>query len=238
MEVAERANTGDYVARFEAEEIAGSDARCAVLAGWRCSDTDIKSERRFGLLIVGERIVVAKYGSRVASYEIKDVLIPPHCREWFGNIEIAEADRLVGRNVELQIVSRREGYLLAPFLGSKNEFFDEGGDIAIADDAERVGFLGACPSAARPARWDPSVNSGLAVAEHLDDHQWSAVHRLLRHSADGRRDNWGGPTRPDWQTEPLDGSQLNSTTRRLFWARRRQRNVLFDSHRDTGRNRT
>ena len=44
----------------------------------------------------------------------------------------------------------------------------------------------------RPARRDPTVHSGLAVAEHLDDHQWSAVHRLLRDSADGRRDNWGG----------------------------------------------
>jgi hypothetical protein len=89
----------------------------------------------------------------------------------------------------------------------------------------------------RPARWDRVLTQGWQLLS-ISTITSGAVHRLLRDSADGRRDNWGGPTRPDWQTEPLDGSQLNSTAGRLFWARRRQRKVLFDSPRDTGRNRT
>ncbi len=114
----------------------------------------LKRSSVLGLLVAGEGIVVATTHCRVVSHEVEDVLALPHRSERFRNVEVAETDGLVSGNIELQVVARRKGNLLAVF-GSKNKFFNEGGDVAIADDSELVGLLGAGAGAAGFGDIDP-----------------------------------------------------------------------------------
>ncbi len=75
-----------------------------------------------------------------------------------GNIELAEADRLVFRDVELHVVARGEANGFVDRL--EDEFFDKSGDAAVGDHFQGVGFLLASlvagclgdvePDAARP----------------------------------------------------------------------------------------
>jgi hypothetical protein len=39
-----------------------------------------------------------------------------------------------------------------------------------------------------------AVDQGLGVAEHVDDHQWFAVYGVFGNPADGRGNDWRGPT--------------------------------------------
>ncbi len=113
MEIAEGADGGDDVAGLEAEDVAGTDAGSAVLAGRRRGDADVEAQRALRLLVAGERVIVAPAGLGVARHKIEDVLVFPDGGKGLGDVEVAEADRLVGGDVELQVVARREGDLLA-----------------------------------------------------------------------------------------------------------------------------
>ena len=72
------------------------------------------------------------------------MLVFPDSGKRLRNVELTKRDRIVGGNVELQVVARREVKLC--FCRFEHEFFDEGCDVRIAHDAELVRLLraGAC----------------------------------------------------------------------------------------------
>jgi hypothetical protein len=55
-----------------------------------------------------------------------------------GNGEVAEADRFVDWDFDLQIVAGCEGNFFVLIFGNEDEFLDEGGDVVVADNAELV----------------------------------------------------------------------------------------------------
>ena len=59
----------------------------------------------------------------------------PDGGERLGNIKLAKADRIVGGNVELQVIARRERKFFRRIQGFENQLFDEGGDVAITNHA-------------------------------------------------------------------------------------------------------
>jgi hypothetical protein len=63
------------------------------------------------------------------------MLMLPDVGERLGNVELAKADRIVSGNVELQVVARGEGNLFRCIQRFENQLLDEGGDVAVTDDA-------------------------------------------------------------------------------------------------------
>ena len=68
--------------------------------------------------------------------EIEDVVRTPHGGIRLGDVQITEADRAISRDFELQIVAGREVHFGRGVHRSKDQFLDERGDVAIADDAQ------------------------------------------------------------------------------------------------------
>jgi hypothetical protein len=83
------------------------------------------------------------------------------------------------------------------------------------------------------------VDEGLAVAEHLDDHQWFAVHGLFGDPANGRGNDWRGLARPDSDTGSLERRRSNaSATTILGGARTTQVSFPFRSGSPAGPDQT
>src|SRR5258708_23595829 len=76
------------------------------------------------------------------------------------DVEPTEADALVGRDVQLEIVAWGKGDPFGGINRFEDKLFDEGGNIAIADDAEVVGFL----RARADATWVSNVEMDSAMA--------------------------------------------------------------------------
>ena len=141
-------DAGNLIAWLEIEDIAGSDAGSAVLARRRRGDAHIEAQIAFGLRVAGERVVIAATAMRIARDQIEDMLVPPNGGERLGNVKIAEADRFVCRNVELQIVARGEGNGFGSIERLKDQFLDESGNVAVAHHTEAVELLRACADSA------------------------------------------------------------------------------------------
>src|SRR5437016_860448 len=76
-------------------------------------------------------------------------MLPPDARVRLRDVEIGKADRVICRDVQLEILARRKGDRFGWTGRFQNEFLDEGGDIAIADDPETIGLMGAGTGASR-----------------------------------------------------------------------------------------
>src|ERR1700677_863605 len=141
MKVSKWANARNHVARFQMKNKARSDSWRAVLTGRRCRDPDIEAECSLRLLVGRKRIIVAPVAVWIAGHQIKHTLIPPDRGEGLGNVEIAEADRIVRGDVELNVIARCEGNRFAGIHGFEDQFLDERGDVFVADHLEPAGLL-------------------------------------------------------------------------------------------------
>ena len=74
-------------------------------------------------------------------YQIEDVLFLPHRDEGLRDFELSEADGVIGRNVELQIIAGCKGNSFAAVFRLKNQFLDERCNTAVADDSKLEGLL-------------------------------------------------------------------------------------------------
>src|ERR1700689_3148997 len=92
-------------------------------------------------MITGKRVIVAAARLRGARNEIEDMLPLPDAGEGLWDVKLAEADRVVNRNIKLQVVTRGECNSFVGIHGFENELFDEGRYTAIADHAEAKGLL-------------------------------------------------------------------------------------------------
>ena len=138
VESAERADGGDFVARFEAVEVGGAGSGTAIQAARGRADADVESQ----LLIhagVGGQGEVAADGQRVFGAEVENVLRLPDLGKGGIHGDFVERYFVVGGDVELQVVARLVIEQRRARLGFKNEFLDERGDVVVADDAESVG---------------------------------------------------------------------------------------------------
>src|ERR1019366_5457846 len=88
MEIAERTDARDDIPRLEAEDVAGADARRAILPRRRRRDAHVEPQYAFCLLVAGQRVVISATRFKVASNQIEDVLPLPYGGKRLGNIEI------------------------------------------------------------------------------------------------------------------------------------------------------
>jgi hypothetical protein len=157
VEVSKGADAGYDVAGFETQDIAGTDARRAILSERRRCDPHVESEEVFGLTVTGNRVVVAVAFHWIMCDKIEEVVVPPYSSEGFRNIEVAEANRIKDRNLELHIVPRGELEYLARIRALQDELLNEGGNVAVADHAEVILVLYARAGAPCAGDVDPNA---------------------------------------------------------------------------------
>lgn len=103
MKIPKRPDRRDDVAGLQAENVSGADPGRAVLSGRRRGEADIEAQRALGGRVMSEGVVVAAASGRVARDQVKGVPGLPDGSVRRGDVEIAEADLAVGRDVKLQI---------------------------------------------------------------------------------------------------------------------------------------
>ena len=146
VKVSERSDATHDVAGMEIENVTGSDARGTILSRRRRRNADIESQCFLRHLIARDRIVVATPRLKVARDQIEHMLVSPDGGIGLGNLEVTIMNRLVDRNVDLQVVAGRE-FETSSIQRSENQFSDESGDAAIGDHAELSRLCGARPDA-------------------------------------------------------------------------------------------
>jgi hypothetical protein len=134
MEIAEWADGRNNVSRLEAEYVTGTGSRSTILAWGRGCNAHVEAQRAIPLLVAGERVIIAAAGLGIPRHKIEDMLVLPDGSKRLGNVEVAEADRIVGGDVDLQVVARGKGNLLRSVQWFENQLFDKCGDAAVTDD--------------------------------------------------------------------------------------------------------
>lgn len=69
------------------------------------------------------------------------------------DVKLAKADPIVGRNIELKVIARRELNGESGIRRFQHQFLDKSGDIAVGNDPQAVFLRGAETSAA----WNPHI---------------------------------------------------------------------------------
>ena len=85
----------------------------------------------------------------------------PYGRIGLGDIELAELDFIVDRNVELHIIAWSEFDRLVAIDRFEHQFFDKGGDVLIADDTQFVSLLVARADTAGYLDVEPQASSAV-----------------------------------------------------------------------------
>src|SRR5580658_10368526 len=148
VEVAKWADAGNDVAWFQAENVAGPNAGSTILARRRSRDANVEAQCALVPLVAGEGVIVAAVGTGVAGDEIEDVLIPPDGSEGLGNVEVAEANRIVCGNIKLQVIAWSEGESFDGIQRLEDKFLYESRDAPVADNTEPARLLRTRSSAA------------------------------------------------------------------------------------------
>ena len=151
VEIAEGPDGGDGVAGLQAEDVGGADAGRAVLAGWRRRDADVETQLALQVPVAGQRIVVATAGV-VRATRSKTCWVPRRTRT-ARVYRIRGSGLLVGGDVELEVVARREDGVPA-VRRSQDKFLDERGDVSLLTTRNRKSSGGGCRSRRRATlRW-------------------------------------------------------------------------------------
>src|SRR5450759_4556404 len=108
VKVTVRSDGGDGVARSEIKHVSGAGSRRTVLTRRRRSNANVQAEDGFGLRIAGQRIVVAPAGRGIAGDQVEHMPRLPNLGVRLRDVKVTEANTIVGRDIELQIVARRE----------------------------------------------------------------------------------------------------------------------------------
>ena len=116
VEVAEGPDGRHRIPRLEVERVGRANAGRAILARGRGGDANVESQVALELLVACDGVIVAVAGFRIPGDQVKNVLVFPDGRVGRGDVEFAEADRLVGGDVELEVIARGENDLFGGVL--------------------------------------------------------------------------------------------------------------------------